>query len=527
MQFPRLLPLIACGFLLAGCAAAPTRTSQAPAPAPPRVLMLLADGYNSNEFWPTYFGLRGAGYRVDVAAPELKELHGGGPSSTFQPTLTLAQVQPADYIGLVVTGGGSPAKLAQAPQSLTICQYFFQHGRPIAGICHGPRLFADAGQLQGRICTGLYSLKDELPELWHAGRFGTYLDQPVVVDGNLVTSRFPLDAPLFVRATLENLARGGGLPTRDTYARLLVINPVTGNDNRWALIDALSALGVEVNALREWQLAAVAQEKRLEDNYDALLILDGAELDGLVRDPATTQILTTFQTAHRPILALPAVAATLAGRPLTALDNSGFEALPQVQRLLQQAARPRPVKNVAAEPNAFLLLHPGFDDKVYAAVDAHLKLRGLTVRILAPAPGFVRGLAGTPVWAEGHYADLATPRPGQVVVGVGGLWPTGPKDQTEVVRLQTFQHAYRNGATLLLFGFDALALGQDESFKGRKFATSEQACWSFGKGATYSPDPALLSADRLITAQGYAAITPALRLFDQAYSARPDPSRAP
>ena len=90
-------------------------------------------------------------------------------------------------------GGYSPGFLEKDPQAIRILREFLDAGKPVAMICHGPRLLLKHGLAKGRTLTCLFSVPDELADEWAGRPFGRYLDQAVVRDGNLLTARYPND----------------------------------------------------------------------------------------------------------------------------------------------------------------------------------------------------------------------------------------------------------------------------------------------------------------------------------------------
>lgn len=177
---------------------------------PLRALIVTADKFEDLELVVPYFRLREAGVGVDVAAPTLDEI-GGEHGYRVVPDLPIADVDPDDYQLLIVPGGfadGAPATVRDTPAAREIARSFFAKGKPVASICHGPWLLAAAGLVEGRHLTSYWH--DGVPEDVRAAG-GLWEDAPVVVDGNLVTSRWPPDLPAFTAAMmslLESSARG-------------------------------------------------------------------------------------------------------------------------------------------------------------------------------------------------------------------------------------------------------------------------------------------------------------------------------
>lgn len=105
-----------------------------------------------------------------------------------------------DYVAIVIPGGRAPDRMRTSKGMVDLAKEASQKGKVIAAICHGPQLLIEAGVLKGKKATCYVSVSTDLK---NAG--GIYLNKSVVVDGNLVTSRFPADLPDFCRETLKLL----------------------------------------------------------------------------------------------------------------------------------------------------------------------------------------------------------------------------------------------------------------------------------------------------------------------------------
>lgn len=177
----------------------------APSTLPLRVVILTADAFEDLEVFYPMFRLQEAGAIVDVAAPTMSPVRGEH-GYALKPVKTFDQVDPDAYNLLIVPGGfpdGAPHTVRRDPRALEITRSFFAHDKPVASICHGPWTLADAGVVKGRRVTSYWH--DGVPEdLKRAGAL--YEDASVVVDGNLVTSRWPPDLPDFMRGVMAMLA---------------------------------------------------------------------------------------------------------------------------------------------------------------------------------------------------------------------------------------------------------------------------------------------------------------------------------
>ena len=167
-----------------------------------RALILTANEFEDMELFFPYFRLLEEGVHVDIAAPQTGVIRGEHGYS-LKITKTIAEADPDQYDLLLVPGGfpdGAPATVRKLKRAQEIAQSFFAKNKPVAAICHGPWLLVSADVIRGRHLTGFW--EDGVPEQIKAAG-GIYEDQAVVVDGNLVTSRWPQDLPAFVREMVK------------------------------------------------------------------------------------------------------------------------------------------------------------------------------------------------------------------------------------------------------------------------------------------------------------------------------------
>ena len=171
-----------------------------------RAVILTADKFEDLELLVPYFRLREGGVHVDVAAPTLEDI-GCEHGYSLSPDVRIDEVDPDTYDLLIVPGGfpdGAPATVRDSSEARSVVQAFFETDKPVASICHGPWLLAAADVARGRRMTSYWH--DGVPEdIKEAG--GLWEDAPVVVDGNLVTSRWPPDLPAFTDEMMALLAR--------------------------------------------------------------------------------------------------------------------------------------------------------------------------------------------------------------------------------------------------------------------------------------------------------------------------------
>ena len=167
------------------------------------LLAFLDDVYEDLELWYPKLRLEEAGYALKCAAPEIKTYAGkhGYPATS---DILLKDASSQDFCGLLVPGGFMPDKLRRDAKVLSLTREFFEQGKLVAFICHGGWIPISAGILKGKRATGSRGIKDDLE---NAGAI--WVDKPVVVDGNLISSRTPRDLPAFGAAMVEYLGKLG------------------------------------------------------------------------------------------------------------------------------------------------------------------------------------------------------------------------------------------------------------------------------------------------------------------------------
>ena len=163
-----------------------------------RVLLTLVDDiYEDLELWYPKIRLEEAGYAMKVAALERKGYLGkhGYPATADS---LIAEVRSQDFCGLLVPGGFMPDKLRRERDVLRLTREFFEQGKLVAFICHGGWIPISAGILTGKRVTGSRGIKDDLE---NAGAI--WVDEPAVIDGNLISSRTPKDLAAFGKAMVD------------------------------------------------------------------------------------------------------------------------------------------------------------------------------------------------------------------------------------------------------------------------------------------------------------------------------------
>lgn len=173
------------------------------------IAILSTDGFEQSELTEPLDKLRKAGATVHVVSPKSGEIKGWdngnwGESVKVDRTIKDAQAKVDEYDALVLPGGVmNPDKLRMSEEATRFVREFFKAGKPVAAICHGPQILIDCGVIEGREMTSYPSIKNDLK---NAG--ARWVDQEVVVDQGLVTSRTPKDLPAFIDKIIEEVREG-------------------------------------------------------------------------------------------------------------------------------------------------------------------------------------------------------------------------------------------------------------------------------------------------------------------------------
>jgi protease I len=172
-----------------------------------RVAILSADGFEQVELTKPKAALEEAGAEVSVVSPKSGKIQGmnhADKGDLIPVDLVLSNAQADDFDALLIPGGlMNPDELRALPEALDFVRGFFKAGKPVAAICHGPWVLISAGLVKGRRLTSWPAIQDDVR---HAG--GEWVDEEVVVDGGLVTSRKPDDIPAFNEKMIEEFCEG-------------------------------------------------------------------------------------------------------------------------------------------------------------------------------------------------------------------------------------------------------------------------------------------------------------------------------
>jgi protease I len=162
-----------------------------------RVAILAENNYQELELWYPLLRMREAGAEVQVVGTGSAAIYASKHGYEVSVDVEAGQVAAADFDAVIIPGGYAPDLMRRYPAMVDLVREAFQAGKVVAAICHAGWMLASAGVLKGKQATCFFAIKDDLV---NAG--ATYLDQEVVVDGNLITSRMPGDLPAFCRAII-------------------------------------------------------------------------------------------------------------------------------------------------------------------------------------------------------------------------------------------------------------------------------------------------------------------------------------
>jgi protease I len=525
-----------------------------------RVLFLLGENFDPQEFWGPYSVLHTAGYSVDLAgavkgmvlSPDIPVADG-----SIATTISLDEVKVSDYFALVVPGGPGGANVARFPRAGLIAREFNSTGKFIASVCHGARLLMPEGIFKQRRTTFVFTVADELADQWKAGDYGVYLDLPVVVDRNLISSRDPRDVPTWSGVLIDRFAEAGGLTVTRRNARVMIVLPGATDHPKWVL-DRLSVFGVSPVVVSDVPTDAPSTGAG-DAAPDMLVILDGPGIERLNLSRGLASMVDLFTEQNKTILVADA-----ARRSLKAIDLQRATVLQpgniaHVMKQIVARARPSqgalaktiypdteewtarytaasqvPIQGAAWNPaiayDAVLALWNGYDEDAATRMAGFLAAAGRRLLVVGPGEETIAGLNGGTAEVAATYADPIALTASAIVVAPGGLWPKLTDAQQAIQppwvetdepgrqrRLAWLTRQYTSGRLLVAFGFDSLHLGQQKLFKGMRFASTDQASviWFGSTGAEYSPLDAMFSDKNLVTAKPLVGVDEAISLLQR------------
>jgi protease I len=171
------------------------------------IAILATDGFEQVELEKPKSALEEAGARTQVVSPKNDKIKGWDKKDwgkEVKVDVPLNSANPSQYDALLLPGGVmNPDQLRMNPEAVRFVKSFFDEGKPVASICHGPWMLVEADAVRGRTVTSWPSLKTDIK---NAG--GTWVDQEVIVSNGVVTSRNPDDIPAFNREMISLFSKG-------------------------------------------------------------------------------------------------------------------------------------------------------------------------------------------------------------------------------------------------------------------------------------------------------------------------------
>ena len=163
-----------------------------------RAAVLVEQQYQELEVWYPLYRLREAGCKVTVVGPEAGQNYPSKLGYPCKADKAARDVSADDFDLLVIPGGYAPDHLRRCEAMIRLTSTMAEQGKVVAAICHGPWVLCSTQALKGKKATCFFAIKDDV---MNAG--ANYVDQEVVRDGNLITSRKPDDLPAFMQAVLQ------------------------------------------------------------------------------------------------------------------------------------------------------------------------------------------------------------------------------------------------------------------------------------------------------------------------------------
>jgi protease I len=180
-----------------------------------KVAILATDGFEEVELTKPRAALDEAGATtivVSLKSGKIQGMNHADKGDTVPVDMTLDAAKPEEFDALMIPGGlMNPDSLRSSDEALEFVRHFFRESKPVAAICHAPWVLIDAGVIRGRTVTSWPAIKTDVR---NAG--ANWVDQEVVVDNGLVTSRKPDDIPAFNKKMVEEFCEGRHAPTSGT-----------------------------------------------------------------------------------------------------------------------------------------------------------------------------------------------------------------------------------------------------------------------------------------------------------------------
>ncbi len=165
-----------------------------------RIALLAEDNYQELELWYPLLRLKEAGAEVAVVGREKNKVHTSKHGYEVKTDIASSEAKAKDYDAVIIPGGYAPDLMRRDPGMIKLVKEAYEQGKIVAAICHAGWMLASAGIVNGKKLTSFYSIKDDMI---NAGAI--WVDEAVVRDGQLITSRKPDDLPCFCREIISAL----------------------------------------------------------------------------------------------------------------------------------------------------------------------------------------------------------------------------------------------------------------------------------------------------------------------------------
>jgi protease I len=165
-----------------------------------KIAILAENFYEDMELWFPRLRFRGLGAEVVVVGSGSADTYTGKHGYPVTVDKAASDVNAADFDAVIIPGGYAPDHMRRHPEMIDLVRQAYEHGKVVAAICHGPWMLISAHILKAKTVTAFFAIKDDLV---NAG--ATYVDQEVMVDGTIITSRKPNDLPAFCDAIMMAL----------------------------------------------------------------------------------------------------------------------------------------------------------------------------------------------------------------------------------------------------------------------------------------------------------------------------------
>lgn len=166
-----------------------------------KVIILVEQQFNDHEFWYPYYRLLEAGAQVTVVGTGTAIEYKGKDGTQAKQDASADKINASDFDAVIIPGGFAPDFMRRNKAMVNLVKSMSENGKTVAAICHAGWMLASAKILKGKKATSFFAIRDDME---HAGAI--WVDEEVVIDEKLVTSRTPADLPAFMRAVIKSIA---------------------------------------------------------------------------------------------------------------------------------------------------------------------------------------------------------------------------------------------------------------------------------------------------------------------------------